>query len=174
MNKYKINGKNYYSVTHFTAIPDKSPALIPWAVRTALDYFANHQDDCFDDLYNFALGAYKEKSKEAMKIGSEVHNILNLSFLTKVRPSSFYDCLNPQINNCIKAFESFELNYKPKWISSEEIVVNVKQKYAGTLDRIAEIDGKIYCIDFKTSNAIYDEYWLQVCAYAYEIGRAHV
>jgi hypothetical protein len=37
--------------------------------------------------------------------------------------------------------------------------------YAGTVDRIVNINGKTYLIDIKTSNSIYDYYWLQLAAY---------
>lgn len=37
--------------------------------------------------------------------------------------------------------------------------------YGGTIDRIMNIEGKRYLIDIKTSNAVYDQYWLQLLAY---------
>lgn len=37
--------------------------------------------------------------------------------------------------------------------------------YAGTVDRIVNINGKTYLIDIKTSNTIYDHYWCQLAAY---------
>lgn len=37
--------------------------------------------------------------------------------------------------------------------------------FAGTIDRVIKMHGKRYLIDIKTSNAIYDSYWLQLSAY---------
>jgi hypothetical protein len=37
--------------------------------------------------------------------------------------------------------------------------------YAGTIDRVTQINGKNYLIDIKTSNTIYDHYWCQLAAY---------
>jgi hypothetical protein len=39
--------------------------------------------------------------------------------------------------------------------------------YAGTVDRVGILnDGRRYLIDLKTSNGIYDTYWLQLAAYS--------
>ncbi len=37
--------------------------------------------------------------------------------------------------------------------------------YAGTIDRIIDMDGEKILLDIKTSNAIYPSYWLQLAAY---------
>lgn len=54
---------------------------------------------------------------------------------------------------------------KPEIISTEMTVVNEKEGYAGTVDCVAMIDGEMYIIDFKTSQAVWPEYELQVSAY---------
>ena len=47
----------------------------------------------------------------------------------------------------------------------EQNFVDEAGGYAGTIDRICEIDGKIILLDIKTSNGIYNSYWLQLAAY---------
>lgn len=37
--------------------------------------------------------------------------------------------------------------------------------YAGTIDRVIELNGKTVLMDIKTSNAVHDSYWLQLAAY---------
>jgi predicted RecB family nuclease len=44
-------------------------------------------------------------------------------------------------------------------------VISEALGYAGTLDRIIVLNGKRLLIDIKTSNAVYDSYWLQLAAY---------
>ncbi len=44
-------------------------------------------------------------------------------------------------------------------------VISELMGYAGTLDRIINLNGKRILVDIKTSNAIYDSYWLQLAAY---------
>jgi hypothetical protein len=48
---------------------------------------------------------------------------------------------------------------------SEINFISEQLGYAGTVDRIVNINGKTYLIDIKTSNSIYDYYWLQLAAY---------
>lgn len=36
---------------------------------------------------------------------------------------------------------------------------------AGTLDRVIQMDGRLLILDIKTSNSLYDHYWLQMAAY---------
>jgi hypothetical protein len=43
--------------------------------------------------------------------------------------------------------------------------INEKLGFAGTCDRVIEMDGKKVLIDIKTSNSIYPFYWLQLSAY---------
>ena len=47
----------------------------------------------------------------------------------------------------------------------EQQVICPELGFAGTLDRIGVIDGKKYLLDIKTSNGIYNSYWLQLAAY---------
>jgi len=48
---------------------------------------------------------------------------------------------------------------------SEINFISEQLGYAGTIDRIVNINGKTYLIDIKTSNSIYDYFWLQLAAY---------
>lgn len=53
----------------------------------------------------------------------------------------------------------YNINYSEQNFISEEL------GYAGTIDRIVEMEGKTILLDIKTSNAIYPSYWLQLAAY---------
>jgi len=62
-------------------------------------------------------------------------------------------------------YVDFSTRFKPE---NELIEINITDDnlgYAGTIDRIAVIDGKRYVLDIKTSNMIADTYWLQLAAY---------
>jgi hypothetical protein len=48
---------------------------------------------------------------------------------------------------------------------SEINICNPALGYAGTIDRVVDIDGQTVLIDIKTSNTVYDHYWLQLAAY---------
>lgn len=62
-------------------------------------------------------------------------------------------------------YVDFSKMYKPEHLLIEQTFVNGSLGFAGTLDRICRIDGKSYVLDIKTSNGIYNSYWLQLAAY---------
>lgn len=50
-------------------------------------------------------------------------------------------------------------------LHTEMNIVSDKLGFAGTLDRVIELDGRKILVDIKTSNTIYPSYWLQLAAY---------
>lgn len=62
-------------------------------------------------------------------------------------------------------YVEFSTRFPHENIAIEMNVVSELLGYAGTLDRIIKLNGKRILIDIKTSNAIYDSYWLQLAAY---------
>jgi hypothetical protein len=62
-------------------------------------------------------------------------------------------------------YVEFSINHKPENHLIEQTFVSSGLGFAGTIDRICTIDGKTYVLDIKTSNGIYNSYWLQLAAY---------
>lgn len=62
-------------------------------------------------------------------------------------------------------YVEFSQNNKPEHLLIEQTFINSKLGFAGTIDRVCMIDGKAYVLDIKTSNGIYNSYWLQLAAY---------
>ena len=62
-------------------------------------------------------------------------------------------------------YVDFATRFNPVWDFIEQQVICPELKLAGTIDRIGVIDGKKYLVDIKTSNGIYNSYWLQLAAY---------
>jgi len=75
--------------------------------------------------------------------------------------------INPTIKPAIDAFMKFleEKNIQADAEFVEKQVINFDERYAGTLDALALIDGKFGVLDIKTSQAIYRDYNLQTSAY---------
>lgn len=63
-------------------------------------------------------------------------------------------------------YVDFINRFKPDYIMNEQNFVSARLGFAGTIDRLAMLDGKLTLIDIKTSNNIHDSYWLQLAAYA--------
>jgi hypothetical protein len=60
----------------------------------------------------------------------------------------------------------FTNRYNPTIEMMECNMISSKLGFAGTLDRVIDLDGKKILLDIKTSNSIYPSYWLQLSAYA--------
>ena len=65
----------------------------------------------------------------------------------------------------LKAADFFK-THKPEVIAAEEFTFSDQFQYAGTADLIVKMDGEIWLLDIKTSNALHRAYDLQLAAYA--------
>ena len=62
-------------------------------------------------------------------------------------------------------YVDFTTRYAPQVEMMECNMISSKLGFAGTLDRVINLDGKKILMDIKTSNSIYPSYWLQLAAY---------
>ncbi len=139
---YNIGDTWYPRVTKIVGIKEK-PALY---------YF-------YASLKNYAEGErIKKKSADE---GTRIHEAVE-AILTNKTPVVAKD-----IAPSIKAFREFisktRIEAEPDFI--EHRVVNHEHRYAGTIDAIALINGKLGVLDVKTSQGIFRDYSLQTAAY---------
>ena len=139
---YEIEGFWYPRVTKIVEIKAK-PALYR--------FYAN--------MENFAAG--ERVKRNSATEGTLIHNTVE-KILTGEKPE-----IPPSIQPSIKAFMEFilEKNIKVDPELVEKRLVNYEERYAGTLDAVAMIDGKLGILDIKTSQEIYRDYNLQTAAY---------
>lgn len=69
--------------------------------------------------------------------------------------------------DCLMSFVQWHKDAKPEFVSCEFAVWG--DGYAGTVDLLAKIDGKLFLIDFKTSQYIWPSMELQVSAYKHAL-----
>lgn len=108
---------------------------------------------------------------ELAKIGSLAHRIIeckncNIDFSFD---ENYSDEQLEQAKICTKKYfewESYQDEFRP--IKNELKLVSEKFQYAGTIDCLAQLNGKLTLIDYKTCNAIWDSHRQQVAAY-YEL-----
>ena len=129
-------------------------------------------DGCFPkDLTHWALSIgqeeYDKVISEALEIGNDTHQWIE-DYI-----NYGHACTEPEdyISKSVNAFLDWTTEYNPEWVDAERKVYCDKYKYAGTVDAVAKINGRIVVIDFKTSKKIYKPYHLQVTAYAQAIKR---
>lgn len=139
---YEINGTWYPRVTKIVEIKAK-PALYRF----------------YAEMNNFNEG--EEIKKKSATEGTLIHETVE-DFLIGKNPA-----IDASIAPAIKAFLKFieEKNIQVDAEFVEKQVVNHEERYAGTLDALALIDGKFGVLDIKTSLAIYRDYNLQTAAY---------
>jgi hypothetical protein len=139
---YTIDGVWYPRVTKIVSIKAK-PAL----------YYYYGQATS----YRAAQDATEQSAKE----GTMIHEAVEGFLLGK----------NPEVDASIApAFRAFLEFYDKNNIQVtadlvERRIVNYDHRYAGTVDAIALIGGKLGVLDIKTSQAIYRDYSLQTSAY---------
>ena len=190
VHSYKVDGEKVPSVTKVidACFPKH---LTDWAVAEGADFFkaslepyrlAPTEDSgtfmlparVVTHIYKGIQTAYKSIGKDAAQIGTIVHDWIESAIKYKMNGGAAPKTpKGDEIGNCIKAYKDWSRERKPVWLQTEQKIyyhdpggVNC---YAGTVDAIAEVDGKLCVIDFKTSKKIYKPYHLQVAAYAQAI-----
>ena len=169
MSRYTVNDVEFPSVTECLGLLDKSSALMYWAVNCAIKYIEKNINNPIylnniAVLLSEAKTKFREVSQDSLDIGSEVHS--SIEAYIKFGKDKI-GTIRPEVASALVAFWSWEKENKVKWLESEQNIVNENVGYGGTLDAIAEVNGIITCIDFKSSKGIYDEYFTQVVAYKY-------
>ena len=139
---YTINDTWYPRVTKILEIKAK-PALYRY----------------YGDLNSFAEGEVILKNSASE--GTLIHETIE-KIMVGESPA-----IDPSIAPAVRAFMNFvdqkKIQVDKAWV--ERQVVHIGERYAGTIDSMALIDGKFGVLDIKTSKAIYRDYNLQTAAY---------
>lgn len=174
-HQYYVEDEEVPGVTTITGVIDKSTPLMWWVANSARDYIKDElapgealDEIEIDELAEGARLAHKRQGSKATTIGSIVHKFAEDFIQAKINDTEEPDLpVNENAKNSAKQFLVWFSENDIKPIETEQICYNSNQNYAGTYDLLCEIDGDLTVIDFKTSKAIYDEYWLQVTAYLF-------
>lgn len=139
---YEIDGIWYPRVTKIVEIKSK-PALYKF----------------YGELENFDQG--EQIKKISAKEGTLIHETVE-----KILQGQKVD-IAPSIEPAIKSFYDFfkknKITVYSKYV--EKRIFDPEHRYAGTIDALAFINGKIGILDIKTSQSIYRDYNLQTAAY---------
>lgn len=147
------------------------PQLVYWAANTAAEYIQNNlplgkplDELMLNKLVQGAKGAHRVKKSDAADYGTMLHGLIeDVAHRRKVNP------VNPILQKGVTDFKQWVVDNHVIFRGCERKVVSRKKKFAGTLDLLLNINGKNAIADIKTSNGIYDEYFLQLAAYLYAL-----
>lgn len=166
-HRYKLKGEKKWltSVTAATGIINK-PFLIPWAVGLARDHLIEMIERgtpiTHDDVRK-ACDLHSVKKEEAANIGSLVHAYAERYAKTR---QLWSDEKNEKVLLGIGAFLEWVEEHDVTFLKSESLCYSKEHNFVGTFDALAEVDGKLSLVDYKTSSGIYPEYSIQASAYA--------
>jgi len=155
---YWVDKTPYVSVTNVLGIIDK-PQLRYWYGKQV--YLAMVKDPTLGEKE--ALSAPYTTSRKAMDRGTTVHSIIEAHKHT----GEVIESIPLEFRGFAKGYYDWFNTIKPEIVQNEKTVVSRKYKYAGTLDILMRLNGKLYVLDIKTSKdgAVYDEVELQTSAY---------
>jgi len=139
---YEIDGKWYPRVTKILEIKSK-PAL--YRFYASMPSFEHGED-------------MKQKSADEGTLVHETVQALAVGKQVDIDPS-----IKPAVDAFLEFTEKKRIKFVPEFI--EKRLVNNRDRYAGTIDAVAHLDGRIGVLDIKTSQSIYRDYNLQTAAY---------
>ncbi len=160
----KVHELNYFSnsgILYIEDIPRVTQILSEMLHEDTLLFWANS--------LGFKRISYKQAIEQAADIGTTVHNTAENILRNKniEEYSGYYN--NRELNNSIHSFLQWYEQVKDKIEVLSMEVSLVDNSFRGTYDLLARINGKIYLVDFKTSNHIGYRYMMQLAAYRYLI-----
>lgn len=181
---YQVDGDPvpYVSVTHALSVIAK-PALINWAANQERTLVSDAAADLYLDLCQTPpmsrptflatlqgrIGKQKAHQKELAKageIGTQVHALIEWNLRQSLGQAVGAE---PRVVDKAQwAFMAFQdwaqsVSLKPRYI--EQMVYSRAHHYAGTMDLLADVNGVLSLVDFKTGKAIYAEAHVQNVAY---------
>jgi hypothetical protein len=145
------------------------PMLVPWAAKVTTEKLAelfkpgvSYNEIEIKQMLDTAKRAHYDQKTTAGDIGTLVHKTLE-QIIKGENPSL---PVHDEARNAVQRFIDWRDENKVEFLMSEQPVYSKKYKYAGTLDFICKINGKLMVGDIKTSNQIYKvEMGAQMAAY---------
>lgn len=140
-----------------------------WAIKNtnAIWKGAIKPDTPYSDIYleqveNVAKRSSRDIKQEAADVGKQAHQVIesHLKGQNPILPPTDI----PE-GRCVDAALQWMSTYSFRSRELERVVYSKRYKYSGTLDCIAEIDGELALVDWKSSKACYPEFFLQTAAY---------
>lgn len=173
----KSNGKLWPGVTSIIGNLDK-PFLKAWATKENYLYMvANHEAvreallsenlDAYEAICLEAKNAYLKKAKSAATSGTTAHDWIDQYIGAKIEGVAQFNepIEDEKAREAVSQFLEWEKANNVEWIAGDTVIGSAIHEFGGKLDAIAIIDGKRTLIDFKTSNQISKDYFLQTAAY---------
>lgn len=166
---YRVDGQVVPGVTSILGIKAK-PALVGWAVKVCGEYLEKHLPvgRALDEIEKKRLiqemkREHRSRTSDAADIGTIVHKFAE-DVGRGMKPEM---PVNKEAQSACESFIDWWWGHQVKVLDIERKIYSRKFRYAGTVDLVAEIDGALTIVDYKSGKAIYRDYFLQMGAYSY-------
>lgn len=148
--RYKTtDGKIVPGATTITGLLNK-PYLVTWANRLGLEGIDS-----------------TKYTDEAAAVGTLAHAMVQGDLTGEMPDLNKFTAEQIDLaENAALSWYEWKKQHKIKVIFCEKQLVSDAMLYGGTLDCYCKLDGKPTLLDFKTGKAIYEEYFVQLAAYA--------
>lgn len=150
--------KSIYVNTNNRKVPRVTQILSKMIHNDGLMYWANS--------LGFKGIRYRDELNRAVDVGTEAHSCIEKYLKEKIQTDSNIPFLG--FMSWVNIITQ-DMGLTMDLIYSEHKLVC--KWFGGTLDALIDIGGKIYLIDFKTSNHVTFTYFLQLAAYIYMLRR---
>lgn len=172
-HRYTVNGKpTSGSVTSIIEIKDKSAGLIPWAVALGVNYLRDlvmSGKKLTEEDFLLAEEQHTIKKVEASTIGSYVHDWIESYINYQLKKKGFEKIpempATKEAQIGVNAFLDWVTENKVKFLTTERAVYSRKYDYIGKMDVEAKVNGQLCLLDWKTSNHLSNDYYMQTSAY---------
>lgn len=162
MKKINVNDSDYEYEGR--KVPRVTAILSRCIHNDSLMYWANN--------LGFKHKSYSKTLNMASRIGSQCHSCID-NYIEACKNDDTYesddmpDDMEPE---AVSAYESFQKwYYDICYNNNAEVIYHEKtiicKYFGGTLDGLYKINGKLYLVDYKTSNHVRFNYCLQLAAY---------
>jgi len=155
MRMYEVNGQKLPSVTSLLALLPEAPELAAWKRNTV-----NFQEVSEKAMVVGTITHFRIENDLARKHGLPLQKLT----LEAGKPTPD-DEMRAKIQLNFDRYLAWYEEIKPVPIVMEKTVWNEPLGYAGTLDMLATVGGKVHLIDIKTGKGMYDKYYAQCWAY---------
>jgi hypothetical protein len=151
------------------------PALLPWAKKQVTDYIYAHVNDLRACKTKEEVGVILDDARKADTAfrdkAADIGSLAHAECERLLRKQMTVEQANPAVAHMVRAFDDWCKMTNFEMLRAEDTVYNEEQGFAGTLDIIGKVYGKLAVIDIKTSSGIYPEMKFQVAAYAEAVNK---
>lgn len=169
-HSYYVNGERVKSVTTIVNMLD-NPQLTYWKLKQASTFLLELIDQGIvinKKHIEDSIRYHEVISGEAKDVGTVVHDYCERFSIACIKGESLPDIpqdIDYKILNGLNAFLEWYSQHDIKFLEVEKIVYSKKYNYVGKFDALANIDGVLTLIDYKTSKGIYTNQDWQLCGY---------